>query len=623
MPAPILCAMAGRTRTPSADAPAPSGAGVAVWAALAGAALAAAVAFAHPGVSTGSDGPSLGLAIAALALGSSLIARVAKGGPERDALGWRLGAALLLLVCGWAVSAVASAQRWTSVFGAPTSGEGLIQLAALVGLAYAAAFSSRRLRPALVFAAPLVAALEVLLVAYQLAVAGHPQGSLANSTYMGQVLLLCLPLVVAPALSPGVPRRSAVWRLLLAAAVVACLAAAQSWAATVIALAWAAWVAIRRWEGPRAGAARAIAPAAAGAVVLAAAAAAAFAPGLAGVLDSRLGYWRAALRSIAGSPWLGWGPDTFRPVVARIAPPAMLEYGPQGSLLTGHAQLTVDPHAIVLSVVLAGGMLGLALAAWAAAEIVANWRWQRGADRAANPWAAAVVLYAASLLIAPAPLQTVVAAALVLGASLRPERSRAVPRAAGAALAGVTLLAGLLTAALALTGVALDTGPAPTPADASRALALSRLWATDPFLHYEASLVAGTATPDAPDAPDLAAIRRAVALAPDDPFYALELARTLASRGDADAPAAYRRAIALFPSSYEAHVAFARYLLAASDPAAALAEARTAIALAPRPPDAYEVAASASEALGRAGEAAAYRAAAVRAGASAGASVSP
>lgn len=605
--------MAAPTRTRRPAAPAPERAGVAEWVAVAGAALAGSVAFVHPGVSTGSDGPSLGLALAALALGAALVVRLVRGGQEREALGWRLAAAALVLIGALAVSAAASPHRWTAVFGASTSGEGVIQLAAAAGLAYAAAFASRRLRPALAAAAPAALAAECALAAVQLAGGSHPQGSLANSTYMGQTVLLCLPLVVAPAIAPGAPRRSAAWRLALAAAAFALLAAAQSWAALVVALAWGAYEGARRAAARLPRPSRAGAPAAAAAaVVLAALASVALVPALRGTLDRRLVYWRAAARAIAGSPWLGWGADTFRPVVARFAPPEMLEYGP-GGLLTGHAQLAVDPHALLLSIALAGGLLGVAAAAWAAVEVAANWRRQALAGEGSNPWAAAAVLYAASALVAPAPLQTLAAAALVLGASLRPERARPVPRAVGGAALAAGVAAAVLAGALGVTQVALQTPATPASADAARALALARVWALDPFLHYEASLVAGTAAPDDPAASDLAAIRRAVALAPDDPFYALELARTLASRGDPSAPAAYRGAIALFPSSYEARLAYARYLLAASDAAGALASAETAIALAPAVPDAYDVAADAAASLGRAGQAADLRARAAKA----------
>jgi len=249
------------------------------------------------------------------------------------------------------------------------------------------------------------------------------------------------------------------------------------------------------------------------------------------------------------------------------------------------AQIPADPHNLLLWVAVSAGVVGLILFLWFAFEVARNWVLQlrSGDDQAVLPFVLSTGSYALVVLTAPAPLQTALLAALVLGASLRPERRASVPALAGGAVKVAGALAALVVIfmmAFALTRVSIaQTGVAMDP---TRTQGLADVWRVDPYLYYRAAydwVVAKRTDPMVGQAmPDLAAVRRASELAPYDPVYATEYARILGSyrRPRSEVEPAFARAIRLFPSSPDAHSAYAEYLLGLGDTQGAARELRAA-----------------------------------------------
>lgn len=72
----------------------------------------------------------------------------------------------------------------------------------------------------------------------------------------------------------------------------------------------------------------------------------------AGSTAARITIWRATLPLIAARPWLGYGPETLRPVFARVFPPQLVYY--QGR------HVTVDrAHNLWLDLALSAGLVGI------------------------------------------------------------------------------------------------------------------------------------------------------------------------------------------------------------------------------------------------------------------------
>lgn len=538
--------------------------GPAEWTAFAGAALAASVAYTALGVSRGSDVPAIGLAVASLALLVPLAAVLLRGDGARAGLSRRRVSAAAAFVIAVCASAAWSPHRWTSFFGAETSGLGVPALIALATLVLAAACLSARLRVALLAAAPFVVAVEAVLAVRQYAGGLEPQGTLANSSYMGQVVVLMVPLVLGPALGAATTRQRA-WRWAVALAGLATLLLSTSYAAAFAVAGYLLYLAVRRLASGLDRRTGAAATGAAGVVAcLIPVVALATNPALAESLQVRTRYWEAGVRAFLASPLLGWGPDSYRAVAASYAPAGMLE---ARGAATGFSQIAVDPHNALVWTLCTIGVMGAAAVAWCAVEVVGSWRAQESADGGPDAFAVAAVLYAVTLLYAPAPLQTLVLAGLVLGASLTSPAQEA-PRGAGGALVAVGVAAAAVCLALGGVRVWVGSHDTWTAADAARARTAAALVSLDPYLQYYASIAVASAAPGGADGADLALAKRAAELDPADPVYALELARTRVAYGDAaGAHAAYRRAIELFPNSYEACAGYARFLAFEGDAA--------------------------------------------------------
>jgi O-antigen ligase/Tfp pilus assembly protein PilF len=121
---------------------------------------------------------------------------------------------------------------------------------------------------------------------------------------------------------------------------------------------------------------------------------------LAGLFDSgagstaaRLTTWRATLPLIAERPWLGYGPETMRPVFARVFPPELVYY-------EGRHILVDRAHNLWLDVGISSGLAGIAaFAALAAGFGLVVWRGLRrsGSSEARTLWIALVAAVAGHL----------------------------------------------------------------------------------------------------------------------------------------------------------------------------------------------------------------------------------
>lgn len=436
------------------------------------------------------------------------------------------------LFLGWALmSALASGRGWSAFAGQPTSMLGWSTLAALAALALVAASAAPRLRPWFAGWAWAFVAAQSLLAIGQLFRGAPAAGTLPNSTYLGEMLLLLLPWTLAENDRPWLRRISA------ALAVVA-LSAGGSRVASAVALVWAVWWILRRSGLP----ARARHATAASAAVLAAAAGLLFARAelLGTVRVATLGLrpvmLRLAAEAVALRPILGWGPDGF---VAGGGAASTLERARSSTLIVLQPG-SVDPHSSLAWIAVSTGVVGFALFTWLAVAVVRNWRAQAvsGEDVAPAAWAVAGSFVV--MLTAPAALQTLPLFAVVLGLSLasgtrEPDRrSNGGPGAARHWWTSALVVLALITALAAANGATrarLELASAErSPSLAPAAEKAARLWAVDPHLWHLASLhwgYVGLADPRiAASRPDLTAAEKAVALDARDPFYALELART-------------------------------------------------------------------------------------------------
>jgi tetratricopeptide (TPR) repeat protein len=220
-----------------------------------------------------------------------------------------------------------------------------------------------------------------------------------------------------------------------------------------------------------------------------------------------------------------------------------------------------------------------------------------------------------SALAAPAALQTVPLALLVLGASLSPGAAPAGARSDQKTAAGSWALriAAVVLAALVgaygatLLSVSRTIGqPPPKTVEAA-----ADTWRFDPLLNYWASLTWGYAGQQDPSLlnskPDLVAIQRAVALEPTNPIYQTELARTLGFYGmpSDQVLAAFAKAVQLAPNDPEARAAYAEYLIFLKDLPAARKQLDAGETLA-RSSEVYRVEGLYYRALGDPGKAAQF-----------------
>ncbi|MDI6711865.1 MAG: O-antigen ligase family protein [Anaerosomatales bacterium] len=452
------------------------------------------------------------------------------------------------------VCAAFSGRGWSAFVGEPTNMLGALTLAALAAVGLAAAALGERLVQALGRAAVAVVALQVLFAAPQFVASGTARGLLPNSTYLGELVVLLLPLLLV--------ERDGVWNAagrVLAPAAAAVLAAAGSRVAAAAAVVWLVVV----WAPAVARKPQAAWLVRIGVVAVAVVGAAVFSRDeiassiTAAALGERPQMWQASAWAVAARPLLGYGPDGFVPGAASVLDLERLQRGAHLALGPGSA----DPHSALAWVAVSCGLVGAVLFAVLAAAVARAWRIPgRPPVAVAGAWGAAMAF--AVFLTAPAALQVLPAFALVLGASLvpggAPARSLQQPPSRPAWLRPVAYATALASLALALNAgtrlpfevASADRSPSLAPA----ALAAARAWRVDAHLWYLASLHSGWAVcaqaPGIEPMADLAAARRAASLDRRDPWYAFEAARTLAFYGvsEAEVEAAFAEAFRRWPA---------------------------------------------------------------------------
>jgi O-antigen ligase/Flp pilus assembly protein TadD len=332
---------------------------------------------------------------------------------------------------------------------------------------------------------------------------------------------------------------------------------------------------------------------------------------------ARLVTWRATLPLIAERAVLGYGPETMRPVFARVFPPELVYY--QGR------HVSVDrAHNLWLDLGMSAGLAGiLALGA-----LLAGWGWLawRGRPDGGDRWGRAA---GAGLLAAVAghlvDLQfsfdltasaTVFWLVLAMGAALwarhplparREARTaqRRMPLQAVPPALLVLILAWLACARPLLADVAYQQARDAPPASGERLTASSRavrLWPLEPAYRLElawALLEHGQATAA------VSQLAAAEQLSSDHPGLWAAIGGLYAAWGEVSpeelprAEAAYRRALELSPNVATYHTALGLILVRQGRPEEGLAELDRAVALDATDSVAYRHLADLYERLGR------------------------
>lgn len=468
----------------------------------------------------------------------------------------------------WALlSTLYSGRVWAAFVGERTSMVGWAALVALTLVALAASMLSPQVKRVLTVASPWLLLGESALVAYQLFRGLTPGGSLPNSTYLGEVIVLLLPWVLfSEAASPS--RRVVSFAAVFVS--LATLAASGSRTALVLAMAWAAWNLVVKSKVRRA--ARAIAATAA----LATMAVLIFVfnrveiMGIATteMFGERPQMYALATRAVLARPLTGWGPDGFAVGGAAL--------GTTDTTAARTAYIPTpggfDPHNLVLFVSVSIGLVGLAFVLWFGWEVVRRWRGLSAADGRCAPAIWACVMFVALAMTAPAVVHVLPLFALVLGVSLGPPSrddggQKTLSFAASGFVVASLAAVSVLFCANAWTRALYENPSAErSPALAARSVSAARIWGLDPYLAYLASLhVAYAATSDpalGQARTDLALIQRAVALDSRDALYPLELARTLRFyySPPAEVDGAFLESLRRFPAYPTANAEYGLYL---------------------------------------------------------------
>lgn len=469
-----------------------------------------------------------------------------------------------LAFLGWAlVSVLTSGRGWSAFVGEPTNLWGWLSLAAATAVAIAAAARFEEVGAALAAVAPAVIVVELAIVLLQAATGQTIRGSLPNSTYLGELVVLLVPFV---GLRSDRTRSKAADALAVGA--IAVVAASGARAATLSILAW--FVAERVWRRARTARERLLTVGIAAIVAVGSALAFArdeiAATFAASTWAERLLMWSDAWRAVLARPVIGYGPDGF---VAGGTSVSTVERMRQGPVLLYHLYGTADPHNLVTWVGVSAGIVGVFLVALTLVHVVRRWREnaELPEQRKAAIWA--LCMTAITLLTAPAATQIAPILGLVLGLSLEGARGAGTGRSPQAlrwtpAVLGV--MAGALAASMLLRIPFEEPSQSRSPRIAQAALRAAETARFDPYLWYLASqhlgwaVRAGAASLD--ERPDLRAAENAAALDRRNPFYALEVARTLAFYGapSPDVDEAYAEAFRRWPAFPLAHAERAYYL---------------------------------------------------------------
>lgn len=544
--------VADRTRTPDAGA----------WVVVALSLLSLLSGYAAPSQAIAVERAGVLLGIAG-AVGAFMLVGGRRGArPSRVAIAW---AAFL----GWAlIASLASGRVWSAMTGEPNNLLGFLPLVLLTALAWAANSRGEAIGRALSSAAVWVVGLESLMVVGQLAAGDAPAGTLPNSTYLGQAIVVLLPFACADRWRPRWMSQARCD--ILGAAAVAILAASGSRVAAVVAAVWLVWRYLR--AHPAGGLRRAAAVV--GVVALVVASALAFARvealGSAGIatLGERPTMLRTAVRATLERPLTGFGPDGFLAGGAAVTTPELARSADVLVFSPG----AVDPHNLIAWVAVSTGIVGLVLFAWALFELTSAWR--QAADRRA--FAPAIWSVMGALVIfmtAPAAVQVLPVLALSLGVSMgaafagRIEARGTVGRILFVSAAALVAVVGLALVADLAGRMAIEQhGADVSTRKLGTVEAVSAAFPFDPHVAHLASLHYGWASAADPAVaatqPDLAAIERATRLDHRDPFIALEAARTrrFYRAPDAEVEAAFEEALRRWPLYPLARAEYAIFL---------------------------------------------------------------
>jgi len=530
------------------------------------------------GIGVSTDLPMLALSISAL---GAAIAMVRLPAPIQDRS--RLAAVLGAWLCWALVAAIASPARYAALLGTPGSMLGWLEVALICAVAAAAARDARA-GTVLGVLAPVVLAVEACVVFAQAAVGSHPAGTMSNSTYMGEIVVLLVPFAVAQA------SRAKTFGMRLAGGVAAVLGVAavvrgDARAAMVGLFVWVALLAAMSLARhlQLGGRQQKAAACAVVGVSLAAYAVVFGRQSLTAFLADRSRFWSAGLAALGRRPALGWGPGGFRSGVWAIASPSTVETN------SGLWQIASDPHNIFVWVLVSTGIVGLLLFAWLLFETLRRWGFQTapGAWSAQSAARAAILMYGLIGMTAPLHLQTWPLAALVLGVSLgrtgadeapaEPDRFARARRVLCVVMAVLTGGAALLLGAFAVSQLiaAPFSGQYVEPVPVS---SVAATWQYDPYLWYRSG-VSWQGYYDRTGRPsgarrDLDAFERASALEPGNPVYAAAVASTLGETGVSSARVrqAFDEALRLFPVSPDTHAQYADYLIMVGDTQGARSE---------------------------------------------------
>ncbi|MDI6692561.1 MAG: O-antigen ligase family protein [Anaerosomatales bacterium] len=468
-----------------------------------------------------------------------------------------------LAFLGWAlVSALASGRGWSAFVGEPTNLWGWLSLAAATAVAIAAAARFEEVGAALAAAAPAVIVVELAIVLLQAATGQTIRGSLPNSTYLGELVVLLVPFV---GLRSDRTRSKAADAL--AAGAIAAVAASGARTATLTLLAW--FVAERVWRGARTARERLLTVGIAAVVVggaLAFARDEIVATFAASTWAERLLMWSDAWRAVLARPVIGYGPDGFVAGATSVSTVERMRHGP---VLLYHLYGTADPHNLIVWIGVSAGVVGVLLVVLTLVHVVRRWREdaELAEQRKAAIWA--LCMTAITLLTAPAAMQIAPILGLVVGLSLSGAGGACEPRHPNVVRWALTVLGVVAAALVAFMLLRLpfeEPSQSRSPRIARAALRAAEAARLDPYVWYLASqhlgwaVRAGTASLD--ERSDLRAAENAAALDRRNPFYALEVARTLVFYGapSRDVDAAYAETFRRWPAFPLAHAERAYYL---------------------------------------------------------------
>lgn len=465
--------------------------------------------------------------------------------------------------------------------------------------------------------------------------AGRSASFLGNAANLGAYVALSIPLAGDRTLADG----SRVWRVAAGAALVlGALAAGFSGsrgALLGVIFGLCAWFALSfatdRAAGRRvAGAAFAIALVLAASVLLTPVAAERMTGGgtASATASGRLAVWRSTLPMIAERPVLGWGPSGYGRAHTAFATAA--EVDPRGRV-----EALDDPHNIVLSAAVSGGVPGvLALLAFVGFALAEVWRARRGAHGA---WAAALGAGLIGISIALqfhfVTLDTGAALAVLVGAigGLGVADAAPAPAVARPSLARAWWVAAAIFCVMALLGTGVVVADAHVRAGfaaaeagewsrASEQFASARSLAplSPEFAWAEGRAATDALTSGAPDAlaDGVAAFRAAESRMSGDSRVPRDLgdlfiAGAVTSGSPSlwtDALSAYKRALALAPTDPRAWLGKGVAEAGSGDLSSAIRDIGRATELSPRFADAWENLAAVYDARGETASAAAARA---------------